>query len=86
MDNAGGHGTGNKINQYNQILEEKNIEIIWQVPRYPETNFLDLGLWMTIKSSVQKFTMEGGANILIWIKVLVILGTIVYRCKVQTFT
>ena len=23
MDNAGGHGTGNEINQYNHIWEEK---------------------------------------------------------------
>ena len=54
MDNAGGHRTGNAINQYTKILEGENIEIIWQVTRSTETNFLDLRFQMTIQSSVQK--------------------------------
>ena len=53
-DKTEAHGTGNAINQYTQILEEKNIEIIPKVPRSLETHLLDLGLWMTIQSSVQK--------------------------------
>ena len=38
MDNAGGHGTGEAIEKYTQILREKyNINLIWQVPRSPYT-------------------------------------------------
>ena len=37
MDNAGGHRTGNAINQYTKILEGENIDIIWQVIRSTET-------------------------------------------------
>ena len=54
MDNAKGHGTGNATNQYTHMLEDKNTEIIWQVSRSPENNFLELGLYMTIQSSIQK--------------------------------
>jgi hypothetical protein len=55
MDNAGGHGTDEAIEQYTKYLwEEHKIEIIWQVPRSPETNMLDLGLWRSIQSAVEK--------------------------------
>ena len=36
------------------IYWKKNIDIIWQVTRSPETNFIDPILWMKIQSSVQK--------------------------------
>ncbi len=43
MDNAGGHGTIEAIQQYTRhLLENYNIEIIHQPPRSPETNPLDL--------------------------------------------
>ena len=48
MDNAGGHGTNDAIQQYTELLAADNIEIIWQVPRSPETDMLDLGVWMSI--------------------------------------
>lgn len=54
MDNAGGHGTKNCKQKYINILKEKNIEIIWQCPRSPETNALDLGIWMCLQSVVTK--------------------------------
>ena len=60
---TGAHGTGNAINQYTQILEGQNIEIIWQVPRSLETNLLDLGLWMTIQKMFKNCTVECGAHI-----------------------
>ena len=55
MDNAGGHGTKDAIAEYVQDLkDDHNIEIIWQVPRSPETNLLDLGVWNSLQSHVDK--------------------------------
>ena len=54
MDNAGGHGTNDAKKEYTRILGDLNIKIIWQVPRSPETNMLDLGVWMSIQSAVMK--------------------------------
>jgi hypothetical protein len=55
MDNAGGHGTKDAVSEYTQILREVyNIEIIQQAPRSPEVNALDLGLWMSTQSWVEK--------------------------------
>ena len=54
MDNAGGHGSDEAKETYVNLLKEKNIEVIWQVPRSPETNMLDLGVWMSIQSVVQR--------------------------------
>ena len=33
-----------------KMLEEMNIFVEWQVPNSPETNLLDLGIWMAIQS------------------------------------
>ena len=44
MDNAGGHGTNDAKYCYVEALQEYNVDIIWQVPRLPETNMLDLGV------------------------------------------
>lgn len=54
MDNAGSHGTENAIKQYTAILAIYNIHIVWQVPRSPETNMLDLGIWMAIQCAVTR--------------------------------
>jgi hypothetical protein len=55
MDNAGGHGTIEAIEQYTRdLLEQYNIEIIHQVARSPEANVLDLGLWRSIQSWVEE--------------------------------
>lgn len=54
MDNTGGHGTNEAKEKYTKILKLFHIEIIWQVPRSPETNMLDLGCWMSIQSAVVK--------------------------------
>ena len=55
MDNAGGHGTKDAVDQYTkELLDKHNIEIIQQVPRSPETNVLDLGIWMSLQSAVKK--------------------------------
>jgi hypothetical protein len=63
MDNAGGHGTVEAIEQYTRILlEDYNIEIIHQPARSPETNPLDLGVWRSIQSSVEKKTISQDNN------------------------
>jgi hypothetical protein len=55
MDNAGGHGTDIAKTQYINILESQfNVEVVWQVPRSPETNMLDLGIWMSIQAAVTR--------------------------------
>lgn len=54
MDNAGGHGTVDCKQLYTDALQEYNVEIVWQVPRSPETNLLDLGIWMSIQSAVTR--------------------------------
>ena len=55
MDNAGGHGTTDKKDEYELILlEEFNIIVDWQVPNSPETNMLDLGAWMAIQHKVEQ--------------------------------
>jgi len=55
MDNAGGHGTDEAIEEYRKmLLDDFNIEIIHQVPRSPYTNLLDLGVWCSLQSMVEK--------------------------------
>ena len=55
MDNAGGHGSNEAVEKYTEDLKNKHkIEIIQQVPRSPETNVLDLGIWMSLQSAVEK--------------------------------
>ena len=55
MDNAGGHGTNDATAQYTRLLwDEFKVQVIWQVPRSPETNMLDLGIWMSIQAAVTR--------------------------------
>ncbi len=55
MDNAGRHGTQQARDQYTrQLQHEYNITIIQQSARSPEVNTLDLGVWMSVQSSVDK--------------------------------
>jgi hypothetical protein len=55
MDNAGGHGMQEAIDEYTAGLQrEFNIRIKHQAPRSPETNALDLGIWCSIQSAVEK--------------------------------
>ena len=53
MDNASGHGKTEVKKEYERILKEDyNILIKWQVPNSPETNMLDLGVWVAIQHQV----------------------------------
>ena len=53
MDNAGGHGSYDATTRYTSILwTEYRVRVVWQVPRSPETNILDLDIWMSIQAMV----------------------------------
>ena len=55
MDNAGGHGTNATRHEYTELLlQQFNIIVHHQSPRSPETNVLDLGLWNSLQSAVEK--------------------------------
>lgn len=55
MDNAGGHGSHDATARYTQLLwREFKVQVVWQVPRSPETNMLDLGIWMSIQAAVTR--------------------------------
>ena len=55
MDNAGGHGTKDAIEAYvDGLKEEHNVVVVWQIPRSPETNLLDLGVWNSLQAWVDK--------------------------------
>ena len=55
MDNAGGHGPNEAKLQYKNMLVEKyNIHIIFQIPRSPYTNVLNLGVWMALQAAVKR--------------------------------
>lgn len=59
MDNAGGHGTNEVKEKYEQLLRDQyKIEIIWQPPRSPELNLLDLGVWRSLQSRTEKLGFE----------------------------
>ncbi len=55
LDNAGGHGTKEAVRTYVTFLRtEYNVICVHQRPRSPETNMLDLGVWMALQSVVEK--------------------------------
>jgi hypothetical protein len=55
LDNAGGHGTDAAIERYVNLLEnDYNVICVHQHPRSPETNMLDLGVWMALQNVVER--------------------------------
>ena len=59
LDNAGGHGKLEVVDQYVKDLEEKwNVRCIHQRPRSPATNMLDLGVWMALQNVVEKLHFQ----------------------------
>ena len=55
LDNAGGHGTIETRGNFGKILkDEYNVEVNLQVPNSPETNMLDLGVWMSFQNLIEK--------------------------------
>mgnify|MGYP000882679860 CR=1 FL=1 len=43
-----------RVEYTNKLLEDNNIQIIQQSPCSPEVNALDLGVWMSVQSHVEK--------------------------------
>ena len=54
MDKAGGHGKREVVDAYKAMLETRKIKIIHQIPNSPETNLLDLGVWRSLQSHVER--------------------------------
>ena len=55
LDSAGGHGTNEAIAKYKADLErDYKIILVHQIPQSPDTNALDLGIWMSLQSAVEK--------------------------------
>ena len=55
INNAGGHGTKDCIEEHIKMLKkDHNIIVKHQVPWSPETNLLDLGIWSSLQSLVEK--------------------------------
>jgi hypothetical protein len=55
LDNAGGHGTRAAIEEYTRRLRNTfNVIIKFQPACSPEVNALDLGIWMSLQSSVKR--------------------------------
>ena len=57
MDNAGGHGKKEIKEKYHveKLKRDYNVIVVWQIPHSPETNMLDLGVWMGLQSEVEKY-------------------------------
>ena len=54
IDNTGGHGTETEIGEYVKALRDNwNVETIFQIPRSPYTNVLDLGVWCSLQARVE---------------------------------
>ena len=54
MDNAGGHGKEIVKESYvKRLRDEYNVIVEWQVPYSPETNMLDLGVWVALQSHTE---------------------------------
>ena len=63
MDNAGGHGSKEVITEYETLLKtEFDIDVLWQPPNSPESNALDLGVWMSLQSDVAKLCRDVRRN------------------------
>ena len=55
LDNAGGHGKKEVVETYVSNLErDHNVICVHQRPRSPESNMLDLGVWMAFQNVVEK--------------------------------
>ena len=55
IDDAGGHGTNEAINEYDKnLMIDFNIKLVFQVLRTPYSNILDLGIWCELQATVQK--------------------------------
>ena len=68
IDGSGGHGTkGATIEYKTNSLENFNIQLVFQVPRTPYSNVLDLEVWCGLQAAVEKthFMQRCWVNILV---------------------
>ena len=55
LDNADGHGTEEAVEMYvNNLARNHNLICVHQRPRSPESNMLDLGVWMAFQNVVEQ--------------------------------
>ena len=55
MDNAGGHGTNEAIDEYIKFLKaDYNVTIIVQILHSPYCNVLNLGVWCALQAAVER--------------------------------
>ena len=55
MHNATGHGATEAVHEYTtKLKEDYNMEIIQQSPCSPDVNALDLGVWASTQSHVER--------------------------------
>ena len=54
-DGVGGHETNEAINAYDKnLMIDINIKFVFQVPRTPYQNVLDIGIWCGLQAAVEK--------------------------------
>ena len=59
LDGTDGHGTNEAINEYGKhLMIDFNIKLVFQVPRTPYLNVLDLGIWYGLQATVEKYTLH----------------------------
>ena len=54
LNSAGGHGTDKAIAIYTEELAKMKVKLVHQIPQSLDTNVLDLGIWMSLQSAVEK--------------------------------
>ena len=55
IDGTGGHRTNEDINVYDKnLIIDFNIKLVFQVPRTPHSNVLDLGICCGLQAAVEK--------------------------------
>ena len=58
LDNVGGHDTKEAIETYVVNLQrDHNVICVHQRPRSPESNILDLGVWMAFQNMLKSSTL-----------------------------
>ena len=63
MDNASGHGRQGVVEEYTSELAKHGIMVVFQPKNSPETNMLDLGVWMSVQNDVDKMSREQRSNL-----------------------
>ena len=75
IDSMIGNGENEAVLEYSKYLVEKyNILVCHQVPRSPETNMIDLGVWMTVQSEVENITAARSKNMIPFLSLSIMHG------------